>query len=94
MLDLNAPILLGHLTAGIWLGQPMADVLDHTSAQEVETLPTLTVYWFGAVTVWARDGLVDQVGVFAGYTGTLPTGVGLGMPLVVVQRRMKPVVEE
>lgn len=59
MLDLNAQIIPGHSAAGIRLGQPMADVLHHTSAQEVETLPTLTVYRFGAVTIWARDGLVD-----------------------------------
>ena len=93
MLNLNAQIIPGHSAAGIRLGQPMVDVLHHTSAQEVEVLPPLTVYRFGAVTVWARDGLVDQIGVFASYTGTLPTGV-VGMPLVEVQRRMGPVVEE
>lgn len=94
MLDLNAPILPGYSAAGIRLGQPVAEVLLQSPAPVVETLPTLTLYRFGAVSVWARDGLVDQVGVFAGYIGTLLSGVCLGMPLVEVQRRMGPVVEE
>ncbi|GAA3920580.1 hypothetical protein [Hymenobacter algoricola] len=94
MLDLNAPILPGHSAAGIRLGQPVAEVLRYAPAPVIETLSTVTVYRFGAVAVWARDGMVDQVGVFDGYTGSLPSGVCLGMPLVEVQRRMGPVVEE
>ena len=91
---LTAPLLPGHSAAGIRLGQPVAEVLLHASAPVLEKLPTLTVYRFGAVWVWARDGRVDQVGDFDGYTGTLPSGVCLGMPLVEVQRRTGPVVEE
>jgi hypothetical protein len=94
MLDLNAPILPGHSAAGIHLGQPVAKVLLQAPAPVIETLPTFTVYRFGTVSVWARDGIVDQIGVFSGYTGTLPSGVCLGMPLVEVQRRMGPVVQE
>ena len=91
---LTAPLLPGHSAAGIRLGQPVAEVLLHASAPVLEKLLTLTVYRFGAVWVWARDGRVDQVGDFDGYTGTLPSGVCLGMPLVEVQRRTGPVVEE
>jgi hypothetical protein len=84
MFHLNAPILPGHSAAGIQLGQAVADVLLYAPAAVLEILPTLTVYQFCAVSVWARDGMVEQIGVFDGYTGTLPSGVCLGMPLVEV----------
>ena len=94
MLDLNAPIIPGYSAAGIRVGQPITEVLLQAPTPVFEILPTCTVYRFGAVWVWAQDGAVHQVGVFDGYTGTLPSGVCLGMPLVEVQRRMGPVVEE
>lgn len=54
MFDLNAPILPGHSAAGIRLGHSVEEVLLQAPAPVVETLPTLTVYRFGAVSVWAK----------------------------------------
>lgn len=94
MLDLNAPILPGQSAAGIQVGQSIAEVLHQVPALTIETSPTLTLYKFGAVWVWSQDEIVDQIAVFEGYTGTLPSGVGLGMSLAEVQLRMGLVVED
>ncbi|UOG77648.1 hypothetical protein MTX78_24885 (plasmid) [Hymenobacter tibetensis] len=94
MFNLTAPILPGHSAAGIRLGQPIEEVLFHAPVPIVETLSTLTVYRFGAIWVWVQDGRVHQVGVFVGYAGTLPSGVGLGTSLAEVQRRIGRVVQD
>jgi hypothetical protein len=94
MLDLTAPILPGHSAAGIRLGQPIAEVLLHAPVPVTEKLFALTVYRFGAVWVWVQNDLVHQVGVFEGYVGTLPSGVGLGTSMAEVQRRMGRIVED
>ena len=94
MLDLTAPILPSHSAAGIRLGQPIEEVSVHAHIPVVETLSTLTVYRFGAVWVWAQDGRVHQIGVFEGYVGTLPSGVGLGTSLSEVQRCIGRVVQD
>lgn len=94
MLDLNAPILPGQSAAGIQVGQAMAEVLHQVTALTTETSSTFTLYKFETVWVWSRDEIVDQIVVFEGYTGTLPSGVGLGISLAEVQRRMGLVVED
>ena len=74
----------------------MAEVLYQVTALTIKASSTSTLieYKFGAVWVWSQDEIVEQITVFEGYTGTLPSGVGIGMSLAEVQRRMGLVVED
>lgn len=85
--QLDAPVLPGYGAAGIRLGQRMAEVLSTATLpftadaliNSCVQAPTGTVlYRSSSVSVWATDGVVDQVRVGAGYRGTLAGSVRVG----------------
>jgi hypothetical protein len=73
--DVIAP---GESAAGIRIGQRIAQVLALEGSVEAERFHGVEKYVLGAVTLWARDGLITQVGVRAPYGGKLSQGIGIG----------------
>jgi hypothetical protein len=85
--DLDAPIIPGKSAAGIQVGTTVKDLI-------VGAVPTLTtelssdivIYEFGPfVKVWVRHGVVDQVGVYAGYHGLLDGKIGIGSTIAEIE---------
>ncbi|MBC8083209.1 MAG: hypothetical protein H7Z21_08360 [Hymenobacter sp.] len=94
MMDLCAPIVPGESAAGLHIGQLMSEILDHQTPTSVEHLESVTRYEFGPVWVWARNNRVDQIGVFHGYQGGLPQGIGVGAQMQEVQETIGDVFED
>jgi hypothetical protein len=94
--DLNAPIIPGKTAAGIAVGSTVKDFI-------LRAAPTLTTelssgvirYEFGPVVkVWVRNGVVDQIGVYAGYHGLLDGKIGIGSTIAQVEDWCGSPVEE
>jgi hypothetical protein len=77
-MNLDDVIVPGESAAGIRVGQRINQVLAMEGSVEAERFHGIEKYVFGAVTLWARDGLITQVGVRAPYTGKLASGIGIG----------------
>src|SRR5688500_14542042 len=94
MFDLNAPIIPGESAAGIRVGQPVDSILAGDTPDAVVELHGCTRFEFGPVRLWVTNGKVSQVGVYAGYLGSLRQGVGVGSTLGQVQLTLGRVVED
>ena len=77
-MNLDDGIVPGESAAGIRVGQRINQVLAMEGSVEAERFHGVEKYVFGGVTLWAREGLITQVGVRAPYTGKLPQGIGIG----------------
>ena len=94
MFDLNAPIIPGESAAGVRVGQPIEDILARVSPDATVEIHSGTKFEFGPVHLWVEDGKVSQVGVYAGYRGSLSQGIGIGSTLGGIQSALGPVVED
>jgi hypothetical protein len=94
MFDLNAPIIPGESAAGVRIGQPIEDILAWKSPDAVVEIHSCTKFEFGVVHLWVENGKVSQVGVCAGYRGSLMQGLGIGSTLGDIQSSFGPVVED
>jgi hypothetical protein len=94
MFDLNAPIVPGESAAGVRVGQPMEDILTGASPDAVVEMRSCIKFEFGPVRLWAENGRVVQVGVYAGYRGSLRQGIGVGSTLGEVQSALGPIAED
>jgi hypothetical protein len=94
MFDLNAPIVPGNSAAGVSVGQTVEGILAETPPQAVVDLYSCTRFEFGTVHLWVRNGKVSQVGVYAGYLGSLLQGIGIGSTIREIQSVLGPVVED
>ncbi len=94
MFDLNAPIIPGKSAAGVHIGQPIEGILAGESPAAVIEINSCTRFEFGTVRLWVENGKVSQVGVYAGYLGTLMQGIGIGATLGEIQSLLGPVVED
>jgi hypothetical protein len=84
-LDLDAPIVPGLSAAGIRVGTLLEQVLATAAPDEVVDLDGCIRYTFGPVSIWAKGGRVDQIGVFAGYRGRLEGSVAIGSTIADVE---------
>ncbi len=80
-MNLDDVIVPGESAAGIRVGQRINQVLAMEGSVEAERFHGVEKYVFGAVTLWARDGLITQVGVRSPYSGKLASGIGIGSTL-------------
>lgn len=93
MLDLDAAIIPGRQAAGIAVGAPVSDV-ELKGASPMQLGDGVSVYDLGAVKVWTRNGVVDQIGVRASYAGLIgESGIGIGSKLREVAEALGPVLE-
>jgi len=95
MLDLLARIEPGRTAAGLAIGGailPLARDERHTTRDLGNGLELLD---FGSVRVWAKGGVIEQIGVRGGYSGqVIGTAIGLGSTLQQVVAALGPVVED
>jgi hypothetical protein len=77
MLNRDEPIIPGIGAAGIRLGASLASVIGNIASQN----PSRRMYALGAVTLWARDGHINQIGVSDGYRGKIAGLIGVGSTL-------------
>ncbi len=85
MIDLKAPIIPGKSAAGIHIGQPIGELLILQKPRAIKKPEGFIRYEFGAVWVWTCNDLIDQIGLFQGYEGTLAEGLRIGAQMVDVK---------
>ena len=94
MFELDAPIVPGIGAAGIRLGAPVQLIRSLAAVPRRRLDQTLEHIELGPVSVWIRDGLIDQIGVAAGYRGAVAgTDVGIGSTLRQVSTALGEVFE-
>jgi len=91
--DLNAPVIPGRSAAGVQLRQSINRVLESNNPTDIEDRGEVTVFRFGEVSLFVREGLIDQIGVHGGYSGTM-RGVAIGTKIAEVNRMLGPVIED
>ena len=85
MIDLDAPIVPGKSAAGVLVGSLINEVLAGAHPHSTTKLVSGEKHDLGTVKVWAKDGVVIQVGVFSGYRGMLQPGIRIGSTISEVQ---------
>jgi hypothetical protein len=78
MIDLDAPIVPGKSVAGVSVGGAVNELLATVHAQSTVRVPIGERHDLGSVKVWAKDGVIIQVGVYSGYRGVLQPGIRVG----------------
>src|SRR5215471_3970878 len=95
MIDLDAVITPGHAAGGISLGMRFESLLEKVTPQHISRISeSLLLCTFGAVRVWVKDGLINQIGVAEGYRGGLRNGVRIGFSIADVEKCCNSVVQE
>ena len=95
MLDLNASIEPGKAAAGLALGDPVATLSQAGQLARHQLGDGHELLDFGSVRVWAKDGVIDQIGVLGGYTGRVGgTAIGIGSTIQQVVDAIGAVVED
>jgi hypothetical protein len=93
--DLGAGINPGKGAAGLALGNPVETFRRLPGTRSVRVAGGLERLDHGPVVVWARGGLIEQIGVGAGYAGeVLATGVRIGNTLGDVRSALGRVFED
>jgi hypothetical protein len=94
MFDLDAPIIPGQSAAGVHLGDSITELLEQIHPQEIFRLHGGKRYNFGSVALWEKDGKIKQIGLFAGYRGTLAEGIGIGSTIGDIKDKFGAFVED
>jgi len=90
-IDLKAPIEPGRGAGGILLGDPVDELPPPTARVQLHEAERSD---YPSVSVWVRQGLVDQVGVRAGYAGKLLGSLAIGTSIQDVARELGTVTED
>jgi hypothetical protein len=94
-MNLSDPIVPGVSAAGVRIGDDIKRVLLGSGAPSaVHGDPGRERYEFGTVTIWAKAGRVEQIGVRKPYEGRLASGVGLGSTIADVVESTGTVIED
>ena len=77
---LRSPILPNKGAAGIKIGTGISTVQKRWGdPAQVEQIRSDHLYWsYEAVWFWFKGGKVDQIGLYKGYAGQTPKGIGIG----------------
>jgi hypothetical protein len=78
MIDLDATIVPGKSAAGVSVGGAVTELLATVHSQSTTRLAIGEKHDLGSVKVWAKHGVIFQVGVYSGYRGVLQPGIGVG----------------
>jgi hypothetical protein len=90
-LSLDAPIYPGNSAAGVAIGQGVDSLPEPLQRVQLGDVVRLD---YTCVSVWLKDGRVNQVGVRQGYIGTLRHCIGIGSSIGDVDRLIGPVHED
>jgi len=94
MIDLDAPIVPGRSAAGVAVGSAVSDLLSRVGAHSTMKLSGGERHDLGAVKIWAKDGVIIQVGVYSGYRGILQPGIRIGSTISEVEKSFGCSVQE
>ena len=94
MFDLNAPIIPNISAAGIKIGQSAAKILAAATPASINQIENGQQLCFENVNVWTKNGLVDQIGVYAEYQGTIKGIIGIGSTMSDVQAAFGKIIED
>lgn len=94
MIDLDAPIVPGKSAAGVVVGSVVSELLATEHAPSTTKLSSGEKHDFGTVKVWAKDGMIVQVGLCSGYRGVLQASIGVGSTISDVEKAFGRSVQE
>ena len=94
MIDFDAPIVPGKSAAGVFIGSVVSELLATVDAHETTKLSNGESHDLGTVKVWAKDGMITQIGVYSGYRGVLQPGIRVGSTISDVEESFGCSVEE
>jgi len=94
MIDLDAPIVPGRSAAGVFVGTAVSELLSTVGAHAITKLSSSERHDLGVVKVWAKDGVIIQVGVGSGYRGMLQPGIRVGSTISEVEESFGCCVQE
>jgi len=85
MIDIDAQIVPGKSVAGFCIGGLVSEVLRSVRPQSTTKLYGAEKHDLGAIKVWAKDGVITQIGVYSGYRGVLQPGIRIGSTVADVE---------
>ncbi len=94
MIDLDAPIVPGRSAAGVVVGSAVSELLSTVGAHSTTKLSGEERHDLGVVKIWAKDGVIIQVGVYSGYRGILQPGIRIGSTISEVEKSFGCSVQE
>jgi hypothetical protein len=94
MIDLDAPIVPGKSAAGISVGSALNELLSTGGPHSATKLSGGERHDLGLVKVWAKDGVIIQVGVYSGYRGILQPRIRVGSTISDVEESFGCSVQE
>lgn len=94
MIDLNAPIVPAKSAAGVSIGDSVAPLLATIRPRSTRTLYFGESHDLGEIRVWAKDGVVYQIGVYSGYRGILEPNIHIGSSIADVENSFGCTVQE
>jgi len=94
MIDNSAPIVPGKSAAGISIGGLVKEMLTTATTRSTTNLSSGERHDLGEIKVWAKHGVITQIGVYSGYLGVLEPGVRIGSTIAEVEECFGCSVEE
>jgi len=94
MFDINAPIEPGVSAAGIRIGTAAREILSRGEPLETDRFRETDKLVFPFVTLWVRDGRIQQVAVKAPYEGRIGNVIGIGSTVKDVEAALGKVVQD
>lgn len=94
MIDLDAAIVPGKSAAGIAVGADVRDLLALNRPSATTQQSDYRVHDFGPIRVWSSCNVIQQVGVYSGYRGSLDNKIHVGTTIGDVERLFGGEVQE
>jgi hypothetical protein len=94
MIDIDAPIVPGKSAAGLSIGGLVSELLVTVRPRSTTTLSSGERHDLGAIRVWAKEGVITQIGVYSGCWGVLQPGIRIGSTIADVEDSFGSSVQE
>ena len=75
MIDIDAQIVPGKSAAGFSIGGLVSELLVAVRPRSTTKRSRGETHDLGAIRVWAKEGVITQIGVYSGYRGILQSGI-------------------
>ena len=85
MIDIDAQIVAGKSAAGFSIGGLVSELLGAVRPRSTTKLSSGEKHDLGAIKVWAKEGVITQIGVYSGYRGVLEPDIRIGSTIADVE---------
>ena len=85
MLNVEGVIVPGKAAGGVSIGSPVSEFLSLNRPQSTKQLPDDEQPDSGVIRIWAKKGIVTQIGVYSGYRGKLQSAIPIGSTIADVE---------